>query len=136
MTRRQHNDARSQGKWQGRRWIRDEKRLAIYLRDGLACVYCGRGVEHGVRLSLDHVVPHIHGGRNDAANLVTCCTECNSRRQDTHIRTWLRRVAAERCIAVEALSAYIRKQLRQPINVNEAKEMIKRRGGLTAALYN
>ena len=30
----------------GSKWIRPEKRMAIYLRDGLACVYCGEGVEH------------------------------------------------------------------------------------------
>lgn len=130
------NNARAQGRWQGRKWIRDEKRLAIYLRDGLACVYCGRGIEQGVRLSLDHVVPHVHGGRNDASNLVTCCTDCNSRRQDTHIRTWLRRVAEERGVAVAQLSAHIRRQLRLPIDVGSAKVMISNRGGLTAAIYN
>ena len=50
---------------QGMNWLRPEKRLAIYLRDGLACCYCGSGVEDGVKLTLDHLTPHSQGGTND-----------------------------------------------------------------------
>jgi len=38
---------------QGMNWIRKEKRLAIYLRDGLACGYCGQSIEDGAKLTLD-----------------------------------------------------------------------------------
>lgn len=31
--------------WQGMNWIRQEKRYAIYLRDGLACVWCKATIE-------------------------------------------------------------------------------------------
>jgi 5-methylcytosine-specific restriction endonuclease McrA len=65
---------------QGMNWIRKEKRLAIYLRDGLACCYCGGAVEDGAKLTLDHIKCHDHGGSNDATNLVTCCHSCNSAR--------------------------------------------------------
>ena len=65
MTKRKAN-------WQGMNWIRQEKRLAIYLRDGMSCAYCGASVEGGAQLSLDHVKPHSRGGSNAAANLVTC----------------------------------------------------------------
>ena len=59
--------ARGQGaQYQGANWVRREKRLALYLRDGLACVYCGEGVEDGVVLTLDHLVPHSHGGSREA----------------------------------------------------------------------
>src|SRR5438128_11454104 len=34
---------------QGMNWIRPEKRLALYLRDGLACCYCGEAVEDGAK---------------------------------------------------------------------------------------
>lgn len=48
------NDLRR--KWHGGKWIRVERRLGIYLRDGLACVWCGASVEQdGVQLSLDHL---------------------------------------------------------------------------------
>lgn len=63
--------------WQGMNWIRKDKRLAIYLRDGLACVYCGSGIEDSIQLSLDHVVPVEHGGENGEENLVTACRKCN-----------------------------------------------------------
>lgn len=29
----------------GSKWIRPEKRLAIYHRDGFACIYCGATAE-------------------------------------------------------------------------------------------
>lgn len=66
--------------WQGMNWIRQDKRLAIYLRDGMACVWCGATVEGGAKLSLDHVIPHVDGGDNGEYNLVTSCTTCNSSR--------------------------------------------------------
>ena len=34
---------------------RPEKRLAIYLRDDMACIYCGIGIEEAGTLTLDHV---------------------------------------------------------------------------------
>lgn len=60
-------------------WIRAITRWAVYLRDGLQCTYCLRGVEDllhdGTFLTLDHVDPR---GGNDARNLVTCCHDCNT----------------------------------------------------------
>ena len=66
----------------GMNWIRQEKRLAIYLRDGMACCYCGQGIEEddGMRLTLDHLKPYASGGSNLPSNLVTCCHICNSSR--------------------------------------------------------
>jgi hypothetical protein len=66
--------------WKGMNWIRQSSRLAIYLRDGLACVYCGHSVENGAQLTLDHVRPYDNGGTNKPTNLVTCCHRCNSSR--------------------------------------------------------
>ena len=67
---------------QGSKWIRQQKRLAIYLRDNMSCVYCGVGVEEdeSIRLSLDHLTPRVKGGSNNESNLVTCCGRCNSSR--------------------------------------------------------
>jgi len=79
-------------KGQGSKWIRKDKRLAIYLRDGMACAYCGKGVEEsGNHLTLDHLLPCAAGGGNHEGNLVTCCLSCNSRRQDTPLNVWLDR---------------------------------------------
>lgn len=70
----------------GSKWIRPEKRLAIYIRDGWDCVYCRTVFPLGRDLTLDHIVPRSLGGGNDAANLVTCCLSCNSSRQDAPLR--------------------------------------------------
>lgn len=61
---------------QGMNWIRKEKRLAIYMRDGGRCAYC----ESTEQLTLDHLR---HSGSNDATNLVTACFSCNSSKQET-----------------------------------------------------
>ena len=70
------------------RWIRVEKRLALYIRDGFGCVYCGRDLRGAVPsdVTLDHLLPRSVGGTNDASNLVTACRRCNSSRQD---RPWV-----------------------------------------------
>jgi len=72
-----NNKANSGGKW-----IRTEKRAAIYRRDNYRCVYCGEHVadpEVGT-LTLDHVLAQELGGTNEANNLVTACLSCNSRK--------------------------------------------------------
>jgi len=44
------------------------------------CFYCGREV--GARkLTMDHVVPLIRGGRSTRGNVVPACKECNSKKQ-------------------------------------------------------
>jgi 5-methylcytosine-specific restriction endonuclease McrA len=65
------------------RWIRVEKRLAIYLRDSFACLYCCRDL-HGADprdIHLDHLVCKEDGGSNSETNLVTACRSCNCSRQ-------------------------------------------------------
>ena len=117
-------------------WIRPEKRLAIYLRDGLACCYCGHAIEDGAKLTLDHLMPHSAGGTNEPANLATCCHRCNSSRGN---RSWMKfaaTVAAYLNHGVQASSiiAHIRSTARRPIDVTQAKELITRRGSFSAAL--
>lgn len=65
-------------------WIRPAKRLAIYIRDGFACAYCGRTLRAAAPadVTLDHLLPRSAGGGNEASNLVTACRSCNSSRQD------------------------------------------------------
>lgn len=65
----------------GSKWIRREKRAAIYRRDGHKCVYCAE--EHHAlsrSLSLDHLTPRSRRGSNAARNLVTACLRCNVER--------------------------------------------------------
>jgi 5-methylcytosine-specific restriction endonuclease McrA len=44
------------------------------------CHYCRRQVG-ARRLTMDHVVPLIRGGRSTRGNVVPACKECNSRKQ-------------------------------------------------------
>lgn len=120
----------------GAKWIRREKRLAIYLRDGLACCYCGAGVEDGAQLSLDHVVCRSRGGTHEATNLVTACLRCNSSRADRTVARFARAVAAYLNHGVRAtdILAHIRACRRRRIDVAAAKALIAARGGFTAAL--
>jgi 5-methylcytosine-specific restriction protein A len=41
------------------------------------CHYCGRNVG-ARRLTLDHVVPLVRGGRSVRANVVAACKDCNT----------------------------------------------------------
>lgn len=68
----------------GSKWIRPEKRLAIYIRDGFTCAYCGRDLKGAApaEVNLDHLLPRVAGGGNEATNLITACRSCNCSRQD------------------------------------------------------
>jgi 5-methylcytosine-specific restriction endonuclease McrA len=91
---------------QGSNWIRREKRLAIYARDGHHCVYCGRDLATEVA-TLDHVLACELGGDNKSSNLVTCCTSCNSVKRDLPLAQFLS-VLADRGMD----SASVRKNVR------------------------
>lgn len=122
--------------WKGMNWIRREKRLALYLRDGLACVYCGASVEDEVRLTLDHLVPVSAGGENSASNLVTCCFHCNSARGARDWREFALHVAVylNHGITGEQIMTHIEHTARRPLDLAAAKALIEQRGGFTQAL--
>lgn len=128
--------ARSKGKWQGMNWITQKKRLAIYLRDGMACAYCAAGVEEGVKLSLDHIKPHSKGGSNHATNLVTCCTKCNSSRGDRPMRTFARGVAEyiDHGATEQQIVAHVTNCSKRVLPLAEAAELIERRGSVAEVL--
>ena len=73
-----------------KKWIRNEKRLAIYLRDNCQCIYCGKTLLDKIMLSLDHILPRNSGiSDNTPNNLITSCVNCNSARQDKNIQEYL-----------------------------------------------
>jgi hypothetical protein len=122
--------------WKGMNWIRQEKRLAIYLRDGLACAYCGHAVEGGASLTLDHLKPHSHGGGNEETNLVTCCHRCNSSRGDRSVRSFCRAVAGylNHGVTSEEIERHVRNAARRALPMTEARELIARRGSAARVL--
>lgn len=60
----------------GRQPIPPAVRLAVYKRDGRACVYCSIAVAPD-EFHCDHVLPVAQGGSNDPGNLVCACIPCN-----------------------------------------------------------
>lgn len=131
----------AQKKWQGSKWIRKDKRLAIYLRDGMACAYCGNTMEDGAILSLDHLVCRSHGGSNHESNLITCCKKCNSSRGNLRtVEEFAEAVAAyiDHDATAEGILEYIRKQTSLKLTPfrKEAKAIIARRSSYSAALHS
>lgn len=108
-------------KWNGSKWIRPERRLAIYIRDGFTCCYCGASLKgrdaHDV--TLDHLLPRSAGGGNEATNLVTACGACNYSRQD---KPWVDYATGGAVDRINTLR-------HQPINVELAKALIEDRAG-------
>lgn len=66
----------------GSKWITPVRRLAIYLRDGFTCAYCGRDLRGAAprEITLDHLTCKALGGGHESTNLVTACLTCNSSR--------------------------------------------------------
>lgn len=76
---------KQQDKLRNRFWISDEKRLAIYERDGWTCRLCNVAVRSRFEWTpdsptLDHIVPRSLGGGHEETNLRTACWRCNSSR--------------------------------------------------------
>jgi HNH endonuclease len=66
-----------------------ELRQAIHRRESGRCFYCSRRLSPKTRC-LDHVVPQVRMGGNSYRNLVSCCTECNSLKNDRRAEDFLR----------------------------------------------
>jgi len=118
----------------GMNWISQHKRLACYLRDGLACAYCGASVEEGAKFTLDHLTPYSLGGSNKETNLVTCCLRCNSARGNRDVRAFAAGVAAYRGIEASTILAGIRNRVRRVLPLADAKALVARRGSCAKAL--
>jgi hypothetical protein len=116
----------------GSKWCRPSKRLAIYHRDGFACVYCGATLDERA-LTLDHVRPRRGGADNSATNLVTCCLRCNSVKQDLTMRQWfvLLRMSG---VDTSRLSAKIRRHTARPIDLSVGRAILARRRGKTVLI--
>ena len=113
-------------------WCRPEKRLAIYLRDGLACAWCGHSIEDGASLSLDHLTCQRDGGSHDASNLITACERCNKSRGARSVKQFATAVAAylNHGVKPAEILSHIRACMKRDLTPAkaEAKAMIARRG--------
>lgn len=82
-------------------------RESIHFRERGLCFYCLRRVSRLGR-SLDHVVPLARGGDNSYRNLVSCCTECNSRKGEISGKDFLRQLYREERLSSTDLTARLR----------------------------
>lgn len=112
--------------YNGMNWIRPEKRIAIHIRDGWKCAYCGmclKEVAKGVR-QLDHLVPVAKGGDNSAENLVTACGWCNVEKSDRDFTECLNRREQNRVLKLVA----------KPLDMKRAKSLLALRKMMKAAM--
>jgi hypothetical protein len=126
------------GNKHGMNWITQVKRLAIYLRDGLACGYCGQSIEDGASLCLDHIVSRCDGGSNDAANIITACKRCNDSKNSRSAQAFAKAVAAylNHGITAKQITAHLRNCTARPLAAHlvDAKRLIAMRGSASKAL--
>lgn len=113
--------SKSGNKGQGSKWIRKERRLALYIRDSFSCAYCGRDLKSAepCEVTLDHLLPRHYGGGNENTNLVTACRSCNSSRQD---KPWMDYATGGAVDRIEQLR-------NSPANVKLAKAIIEDEAG-------
>lgn len=104
--------------WQGSNWLWRGTRLAIYARDGHACMYC-LGASGDTLLSVDHVDPTLPGpsrrGDNSPGNLVTACLTCNRRKGARELAAWAAIIGIETGEGPGAIVARVKRQLATPL---------------------
>jgi 5-methylcytosine-specific restriction endonuclease McrA len=125
---------------QGMNFVRKEKRIALYLRDGLACCYCGAGLEDGITLTLDHLTPRslTATADNTATNLITACEKCNKSRGNRDWREFAAKVAdyLNHDTSAAQIIAHIETTVQRPVDVPAAKAILAARGGYTKAMHS
>jgi 5-methylcytosine-specific restriction endonuclease McrA len=104
----------------GGKWIRQERRYAIYYRDKHSCSYCGKQIKELKDYTLDHIKPQELGGSNRSSNLVTACKACNSAKQAKPLRAFLDCLKSKYGIDPEEVKKRIRRRTRRKL-VNGSK---------------
>ena len=65
--------------------ISNERRKAIYRRDGYRCALC----DSTKYLQIHHVVPRGEGGTDNIQNLICLCADCHALAHGTNLRGWV-----------------------------------------------
>jgi 5-methylcytosine-specific restriction endonuclease McrA len=82
-------------------------RKSIHDRERRTCFYCLRRTPAHVQC-LDHVVPRARFGRHSYRNLVSCCMECNFRKNDNPAPDFLRTLYRQGRLTPAELDARLR----------------------------
>ena len=128
--------SKKSGNKNGMNWITQVKRLAIYMRDGLACAYCGQSIEAGASLCLDHLVSRCDGGSNHASNLVTACKRCNDSKNSRSVAKFADAVAAyvNHGLTAGGIVEHVRDCVKRTLPIDEARDLIALRGSAAKVL--
>ena len=54
----------------------------VWERDGHVCQYCSKRITTKADMTTDHVHPESRGGKTTYENMVTCCRDCNARKDN------------------------------------------------------
>lgn len=112
--------------WNGMKWITHKRRLAIYLRDGLACCYCRRSITEEIKLTLDHFIPVSRGGSNRTKNLITSCKFCNDSRGSIGFRAFCgivaKRTGENGVEMMDRIRRQFKRSLRKPLE--QARQLL------------
>jgi 5-methylcytosine-specific restriction endonuclease McrA len=68
----------------------DEWRSCLVHFEG-CCAYCGKKQSRSIRLTKDHLVPCVEGGRTTKWNVVPACTVCNCSKGGTDLARWYKK---------------------------------------------
>lgn len=113
---------------QGMRWLRNSKRLALYLLYGMTCSYCKRHYNEVGRLTADHLHPYELGGSNDESNLVCACVNCNSKRGLMDWKEFIEKVELPEGVSTQDVIDFIEEKRQQALDRKKALEILKEAG--------
>jgi len=82
-------------------------RRAIHAREAGLCFYCRKRLTPYTRC-LDHVVPQVRSGRNSYRNLVSCCTQCNSEKNQHNATDFVRSLYRDQRLTASELTNRLR----------------------------
>lgn len=96
-------------------------RVAIHLRDGHTCVYCGATSN----LEVDHIKPRKHHGKDDPENLATACESCNQEKGTIHVRAFFLHRVLMGYPNTDGQEARLESARARPINLGAAFQALR-----------
>lgn len=111
-----------------RKWLRDDRRLAIYRQSLLICTYCGKFC---LEPELDHVIPRAAGGDNSNNNIVVCCGRCNRMKADSTLEEFAALIGKDHSVLLARVNAAYKRN--NAADRKHAKQQIAKYGNFGKA---
>lgn len=103
------------------------KSKMIHMRDEFTCQYCGTKLP-GKDLTLDHIIPKAHGGKDAWENLVTCCGLCNGLKGDRFLTEGIRYPMDFPVVELRGQVMHLPRRPRA-VNMHTSRSMLRIMGG-------